>query len=227
MCSNSESSLFIIAVESELPGLFEAETRAKSFLKSVWVHDNGRMKRRVRTGMIVTECCINRCTTGIIESYCNPLPDESQHMESVHVRLSKSAEQDASEKISERPQDGLEQTDNAQEDARDADPATTRVGNRVEEVEEVLAERITLTVTPSNGKKARKDKNDRRKSSREAKAARREQRRRNRERASGGKSRSVRRKNKATDRSPRARRHSPLPWETSFETEVRIRNMFK
>ena len=51
------------------PGLFQKESDAKSFL--------GLSRQKRRTGQIVHECCDNICSWSIVESYCNPWPEEA------------------------------------------------------------------------------------------------------------------------------------------------------
>ncbi|XP_041453099.1 uncharacterized protein LOC121406148 [Lytechinus variegatus] len=204
-------------------GVFELESRAKTFLKSgISRGELGRSKRRVRTGLIVTECCHNRCSVSHLESYCNPLPQDAVHDPEVHIRLEKSAEEDADEG---RPQDGPSQVDTATGTMLGTDTSESRGRVRIDAVEKVISGRLIPTstmgssTTPSR-KKPRKDKSERRKSSREEKQARREERRRNRERSSGGKSRSGRRKNKDNDRSSRAKRQGLTLWRNMFSQKA-------
>lgn len=208
------------------PTVFMPETRAKSFLRSASSGTGlGRSKRRVRTGLIVTECCHNRCSINVVESYCNPWPDDVVHDESAHIRLGKSAEEDiAEDDTQERPLNGPSQVDKAQEVAATPDALPTWGLDRVEQVEEVVANNhiptSSMKSSPSpNRKKPRKDKSERRNSSRAAKQARREERRRNRERSSGGRSRNGRRKNKDTDRTARAKRQDLFMWRDAFADE--------
>eukprot|EP00057_Strongylocentrotus_purpuratus_P002060 XP_003723759.1 PREDICTED: uncharacterized protein LOC100889856 [Strongylocentrotus purpuratus] len=200
-------------------GIFELETRAKTFLKSGMSRgETRRSKRGARTGLIVTECCLNRCSVSHLESYCNPLPPDAVHDAEVHIRLEKSAEEDADEG---RPQDGPSQLDTATGTVPETDTSETRGRVRIDAVEKVISERLIPTSTTGSSpspsrKKPRKDKSERRNSSREAKQARREERRRNRERGSGGRSRSGRRKDKDNDRASRAKRHGLNLWRNMF-----------
>lgn len=54
-------------------GAFQAiipRETASSFLSTNTENRPRRLRRR--TGQIVTECCINQCTRGVLETYCNP-----------------------------------------------------------------------------------------------------------------------------------------------------------
>ncbi|XP_072165550.1 uncharacterized protein [Diadema setosum] len=202
---------------------FQPETRAKSFLRSVSSAEGGREKRRVRSSMIVRECCENRCSYSIVESYCNPWPETVSHTAVEHGRHGKSAEDEnrmEASTLRNRPQDGASLTDVAEEpDVVRNRTSENRVENRVEKVETVLSERVkpTSSARSSSGRKSRKlSKSERRNSSRALKAARREERRRNRQRSSGEKSRKSRRKNRESEMSRRAKRTSLTPWIDRF-----------